>query len=217
MGRRKFDSRGKVRRKAHREEDASWRLTHLLTASHLMAKDVPALSRFFMRTSSQIGRRINMTMDCMTLKRHVCKKCHTLLIPDGPTPCRVRISPRRETHVVVTCGNCGFFRRYLARTFDPTLEAEKKKRRESDNKTKENVQRENDDGGGENKKGGTNKKRKLDTKLNFSGQENERGEDNGKISKKMRNENRTDVVKTKMDTSVSPRTPGRLEQVCCLQ
>lgn len=116
MGRKKFDTKGKIRRKATREEDASWRLTHLLAASHVLSTDAPSISRFLVRTTNQIGRRINMTMDCITVKRQVCKKCHSLLIPNGPTPMRVRLSPRRETHVVVTCGKCGFLRRYLARS-----------------------------------------------------------------------------------------------------
>lgn len=124
MGRKKYDTKGKQRRKVTREEDATWRLTHLLTAAHLMSHNVPSLSRFFMRTSSQIGLRINMTMDSMTVKRHVCKKCHTLLLPNGPTPCRVRVSKRGGTHVVVTCGFCGYFRRYPARAWHPAEDSE---------------------------------------------------------------------------------------------
>lgn len=124
MGRKKYDTKGKQRRKVTREEDATWRLTHLLTAAHLMSHNVPSLSRFFMRTSSQIGLRINMTMDSMTVKRHVCKKCHTLLLPNGPTPCRVRISKRGGTHVLVTCGFCGYVRRYPARAWQPSEDTE---------------------------------------------------------------------------------------------
>lgn len=96
----------------------------MLTAAHLMSHNVPSLSRFLMRTSSQIGLRINMTMDSMTIKRHVCKKCHTLLLPNGPTPCRVRVSKRGGTHVVVTCGFCGYVRRYPAHAWQPSEDAE---------------------------------------------------------------------------------------------
>lgn len=116
MGRRKFNTKGKTKRKATREDDASWRMTHLLAASHLLSNDAPSVSRFLMRTSSQISRRINLTMDCITIKRQVCKNCQSLLMPSEPNPMRVRISSKRETHVVVTCGKCGFLRRYLVRS-----------------------------------------------------------------------------------------------------
>lgn len=115
MGRRKhFDKKATIRRKATREDCATWRLTHLLAGSHALASTAPSVSRNLMRTGQQIGKRINMTMDCVTVKRHVCKKCNTLLLPTGPTPMRVRISPRRQTHVVITCGHCAAFRRFPA-------------------------------------------------------------------------------------------------------
>ncbi|MCD6504609.1 ribonuclease P [Candidatus Bathyarchaeota archaeon] len=44
-------------------------------------------------------------------KRLVCRKCRNLLIPG--VNCRVRLQPRREPHVVVTCLNCGRIVRYL--------------------------------------------------------------------------------------------------------
>lgn len=44
-------------------------------------------------------------------KCFVCRKCRNLLIPG--VNCRVRLQPRREPHIVVTCLNCGRIVRYL--------------------------------------------------------------------------------------------------------
>lgn len=43
----------------------------------------------------------------------ICRKCKVLLIPGYN--CRVRLQPRREPHIVVTCLECGRMTRYLLR------------------------------------------------------------------------------------------------------
>lgn len=48
-----------------------------------------------------------------SIKRTICKHCHTLLIP-GITA-RVRVRRRRERHIVVTCLECQTIKRYLCR------------------------------------------------------------------------------------------------------
>lgn len=37
--------------------------------------------------------------------RHLCRGCKKLILPG--VNCHVRVQPRRETHLVVTCGHCG--------------------------------------------------------------------------------------------------------------
>lgn len=111
---KRFDNKNKSRLKATREDDATWRMTHLLGASQLLSSSSPTLSKFYVRTTRQICRRINMTTDCVTVKRNYCKKCNASLMPgaDGVTR---RVVNGREKSVVVRCGACGDMKRYLCR------------------------------------------------------------------------------------------------------
>lgn len=116
MRKKRFDGKGNQRRKATREDDATYRLTHLWAASHLLSEASPTLSRFYVSTSRQICRRINLKTDSVTIKRCFCKKCNALLIPGvGTPPPTVRHSNKREKYLVVTCGNCSNSRRFLSR------------------------------------------------------------------------------------------------------
>lgn len=116
MRKKRFDSKRKLRHKTTREEDAAHRLTHLWAASHLLSASAPSLSRFYVGTSRQICQRINLKADSVTIKRMMCKRCNSLLIPGlGPTPPRVRHRSTREKHVVVSCTHCGCLRRFLSR------------------------------------------------------------------------------------------------------
>lgn len=116
MRKKRFDNKGKNRRKATREDDATYRLTHLWAASHLLAESSATLSRFYVASSRQICRRINLKMDSVTIKRSFCKKCNALIIPGmGNPPTSVRQVIRREKCTIVTCGNCRNKKRYLSR------------------------------------------------------------------------------------------------------
>lgn len=116
MRKKRFDSKGKNRRKATREDDATYRMTHLWAASHLLAEASPTLSRFYIASSRQICRRINLKTDCVTIKRSFCKKCNALTIPGlGNPPPIVRQTNKREKCTIVTCGNCKNKKRYLSR------------------------------------------------------------------------------------------------------
>lgn len=112
MGRR-YDKKGKGKKKASRDSDAALRLTYLWAAAHVLSQNAPAASSFYVSCIKQVGRRVTMPLDALTIKRHACKRCNTLLIPGSGA--RVRVEPRREKHVVVTCTRCGSVRRYLAR------------------------------------------------------------------------------------------------------
>ncbi len=60
------------------------------------------LKRLAMKTGIRLPRKY---------KRLLCKKCGELLIP-GRTV-RVRVKSRRQKHVVQTCLNCGYMRRFI--------------------------------------------------------------------------------------------------------
>lgn len=112
MGRR-FDKKGKARRKDARESDAALRVGYLWAASHALAVRAPAVSASYVRVIRQVGRRVTLGLDALSVKRWACKRCASLLLPGAGA--RVRIAPRRERHVVVSCGTCGAVRRYMAR------------------------------------------------------------------------------------------------------
>lgn len=119
MRKKRFDQKNKGVHKATRESDAKQRITHLLGASYILSKASPTLSRFYQRTTRQICRRINLVTDCISVKRNFCKRCNSLLCTTGGT---VRIAAKRERHVVITCGHCANFKRFLTRqgeTFAP--------------------------------------------------------------------------------------------------
>lgn len=113
MARKKrYNTKRKSSTKITREDDASHRVTFLLSASHILHTASPSLSRFYNGTVKQIGRRINLSLDAVSVKRLICKRCNTLLVSGN---CRQRLAPRRQSHVVVTCNHCGIMRRYVNR------------------------------------------------------------------------------------------------------
>jgi ribonuclease P protein subunit RPR2 len=113
MGKR-FDKKKQGKTKASRESDAALRLTYLWSAAHVISQSGPASSRFYVGCIKQVGRRVTLPLDALTMKRNACKECNALLLP-GQRGTTVRIVPSREKHVVVTCGSCKAVRRYLAR------------------------------------------------------------------------------------------------------
>ncbi len=109
---KKYNLKRKSTTKITREEDASHRVSFLLSASHLLHATSPSLSRFYNGTVKQIGRRINLSLDAVSVKRLICKRCNTLLVAENS---RRRLASRRQSHVVVTCKRCGAKRRYVNR------------------------------------------------------------------------------------------------------
>ena len=56
----------------------------------------------------EIARRVAMASRVRIPKeygRQLCRSCKKLILPG--VNCHVRIQPRRETHLVITCGYCG--------------------------------------------------------------------------------------------------------------
>lgn len=92
--------------------EAGARIGHLWCAAHAVSQSASSVSRAYVATARQVGRRLTLGLDALSMKRGACKECGTLRIGDGA---RVRVRARRERKVVVTCGRCGKVRRYLAR------------------------------------------------------------------------------------------------------
>lgn len=114
MGRKRKggDKDGGKRRRSTQVTEAGARIGHLWCAAHAMSQSAPSVSRAYVASARQVGRRLALGLDALTIKRGACKECGTLRVGDGA---RVRVRARREKKVVVTCGRCGKVRRYLAR------------------------------------------------------------------------------------------------------
>jgi ribonuclease P protein subunit RPR2 len=67
-------------------------------------KTNPELAQNYVLTAKKIGMSARLCIPTV-YKRSVCNDCNSLLVP-GETS-RVRLQPRREPHVVVTCLRCG--------------------------------------------------------------------------------------------------------------
>ncbi|SAL99313.1 hypothetical protein [Absidia glauca] len=71
-----------------------------------------ALSRYYNTTMKKIGQRMVLRLDPQ-LKRTICKRCSTSLIPAMTST--VRIQARPETTTVTKCNICGDEKRWVAR------------------------------------------------------------------------------------------------------
>jgi ribonuclease P protein subunit RPR2 len=64
----------------------------------------PQLSSRYIAAARKIAMAAKIPLPTV-YKLQICKKCNTLLVQGNN--CRVRIKQRRESHVVITCLNCG--------------------------------------------------------------------------------------------------------------
>ncbi len=83
---------------------ARQRVQVLFELAETMHKINPQLARRYVELARKIAMsaRLGLPTD---YTRRICKECNTLLVPGESS--RVRIRPRREPHVIVTCLNCG--------------------------------------------------------------------------------------------------------------
>ena len=66
--------------------------------------DNPNLSNRYVAIARKIAMAARMPIP-PEYKRQICKKCKILLVQGDN--CRVRIRPKREPHMVITCLSCG--------------------------------------------------------------------------------------------------------------
>jgi ribonuclease P protein subunit RPR2 len=69
----------------------------------------PELARSYLLMARRIAMAARIRMP-PAFSRQICRRCNALLVPG--TSSRVRVKPRREPHVVVTCLGCGSQKRY---------------------------------------------------------------------------------------------------------
>ncbi|XP_031567119.1 ribonuclease P protein subunit p21-like [Actinia tenebrosa] len=96
-------------------KDAFTRINFLYQAASITLATNPrntGLVRFYMNSLTSVAQKNVLRLD-PSIKRTVCKKCHSLLVP-GVT-CKVRTKAKRECHVVVTCLCCKKVKRFLSR------------------------------------------------------------------------------------------------------
>mmetsp|Transcript_13423 Transcript_13423/g.38166 ORF Transcript_13423/g.38166 Transcript_13423/m.38166 type:complete len:180 (-) Transcript_13423:122-661(-) len=93
-------------RKVLKQRTTFERLNYLWQAGH--APVPPELAAFYSETLLSLSGRSVTRIDS-TVKRVICRGCGNFL--DGDR-CTVRLKPKREPHIVVTCRVCGSFRRF---------------------------------------------------------------------------------------------------------
>ena len=81
--------------------------TLLGKASDVNSSD-PSLARSYVWTARKIAMAARTSIPRI-YSRRICRKCNSLLIPGQSG--RVRIKSRRQTHLVITCLNCGYVKR----------------------------------------------------------------------------------------------------------
>ncbi|MDH5811992.1 MAG: ribonuclease P [Candidatus Verstraetearchaeota archaeon] len=92
---------------------AAQRIDNLFRLAEANIRSNPALSDRYVEMAIQISKRTNVRIP-RPWKYFVCKSCHSFLYPGIRS--RIRISPRRSSHVVVTCLVCGTAKRYPIKT-----------------------------------------------------------------------------------------------------
>jgi len=91
---------------------ARQRIQALFQQAKRVYRDTPQLSRRYVKTACKIAMAAKIRLPTV-YKRQICKNCKMLLVQGDN--CRVRIKQKRESHVVVTCLNCGYQTRMLLR------------------------------------------------------------------------------------------------------
>jgi len=72
-------------------------------AKEVIHKD-PGLAQHYVRVARKIAMAVRLKLP-KEYRRQICRHCKSFILPN--VNCRVRIQPKREPHVVITCFNCG--------------------------------------------------------------------------------------------------------------
>ncbi|KAA8589839.1 hypothetical protein FQN60_013204 [Etheostoma spectabile] len=98
-----------------KDKDAYQRLNYLYQAAHCVLAQNPEnveLARFYCFTQRTIARRLVLRQD-PSVKRSLCKKCCSLLIPGVTASTRQRRKNSRTRFTVVRCLSCGQSKTFL--------------------------------------------------------------------------------------------------------
>ena len=80
------------------------RIRRLFELALQVVKTEPELADRYAEIARRIAMRARVKIP-PEYKRLICKRCKRLIVP-GLT-CRVRLQPRREPHIAITCLRCG--------------------------------------------------------------------------------------------------------------
>ncbi|XP_054900229.1 ribonuclease P protein subunit p21 [Poeciliopsis prolifica] len=92
-----------------RDKEAYDRMNYLYQAAHCVLSQNPnnvELARFYCSTQKTIARRLVLRQD-PSVKRTMCKKCCSLLIPGVTATTRQRRKNKKNRFTVVRCLGCG--------------------------------------------------------------------------------------------------------------
>ncbi|XP_070765542.1 ribonuclease P protein subunit p21 isoform X1 [Enoplosus armatus] len=92
-----------------KDKEAYQRLNYLYQAAHCVLSQTPEnveLARFYCFTQRTIARRLVLRQD-PSVKRQLCKKCCSLLIPGVTATTRQRRKNSKTRFTVVKCLSCG--------------------------------------------------------------------------------------------------------------
>ena len=80
------------------------RIRRLFELALKVVKEEPDLADRYAELARRIAMRARVKIP-PEYKRLICKRCKRFIVP-GLT-CRVRLQPRREPHIAITCLRCG--------------------------------------------------------------------------------------------------------------
>jgi len=83
---------------------ARLRIQILFAEAKKTAKSDPTLAAKYVKSARRIAMAAKIHLP-LEFRRQTCKNCNALFVYGSN--CRVRIKQKRESHVVITCLNCG--------------------------------------------------------------------------------------------------------------
>jgi putative YhbY family RNA-binding protein len=83
---------------------AKQRIQILFDQAKKVCKTDPQLATQYIKSARRIAMAAKIRLP-LEFRRQTCKNCNSLLVQGSN--CRVRIKQKRESHVVITCLNCG--------------------------------------------------------------------------------------------------------------
>lgn len=98
-----------------KDKEAYQRLNYLYQAAHCVLSQNPEnveLARFYCFTQKTIAKRLVLRQD-PSVKRTLCKKCCSLLVPGITCTTRQRRNRRRIRRTVIKCLSCGETKSFL--------------------------------------------------------------------------------------------------------
>ena len=99
-------AQNRKKKKAVARDIALERIQYLFSAASNAYSQDPELSNRYAFLARRVGMRYRVSLPS-ELKRKICKKCNSFLVPGAN--CRVRLS---EGSIIITCLNCGNVKRY---------------------------------------------------------------------------------------------------------